>query len=205
MRPQLLPWRRSLKNLAGGARIFEKWLFVAASKVLFSDKPAELILIREASLFEMRIGALIERTRALVQEWGLSTYILMVDAAGAKTLIYDRTRVNRVLKQVQNMPFYISLGYPQKASAEEFFGEVKKRWELSGEMPHEIAVTLGYPVKDVVGFLNLVPLKYRGTYGWKVYGDLEPSLSLKAKYDRAKQAAFDFLQEKPEDLFKVPH
>ncbi|NLK01411.1 MAG: DUF3793 family protein [Clostridia bacterium] len=202
MLPQLISWRESLKKLSGGDKFFERWLFIASSKVLFAGKPAELLIIKEDSLFEMDLDTLLDRARRLIPQWGLSVSVIKRNHLGARIIFYRRQRVNKILKQVQTMPFFLELGYPQNMLAEDFFNEIRDRWTFSGEMPHEIGIALGYPVKDVVGFLEAAPLEYQGNYGWRVYGDPEPSLKLIEDYNLGKQRAYDFLEIEPENLFR---
>ena len=47
----------------------------------------------------------------------------------------------------------------------------------SNEFPHEIGIFLGYPLKDVVGFMGYGNYKFYKTKNWRVYGD--PSVSEK--------------------------
>nr|WP_279342320.1 DUF3793 family protein [Geotalea sp. SG265] len=48
----------------------------------------------------------------------------------------------------------------------------------AGTFPHEIGVLLGYPLKDVVGFMGLAPLPYTCQGPWKIYGEAKESLCL---------------------------
>ncbi|NLO89228.1 MAG: DUF3793 family protein [Clostridia bacterium] len=194
MLPQLLCWKKSLKNLKGDALRFEKWFFLSSSKVLFSDKPAELVLFKE-NPFKISLNVQLKRARSLGLHWGLGIFEVYRDNRGVRVIIYNHSRVNGVLKKIKNTPLFINLGYAGNLTAEQFFGKLKEKWEKTGKIPHEIAVVFGYPLKDVVGYLKMTPLKYRGTYGWKMYGDLEQSMKIKRKYDRAREIALKFLQD----------
>lgn len=193
--PQIFSWRDSLDSLPANEACFEKYLFTASSKVLLGEKPCELLLLREDPSFGGTLDSLLERGKKLTCSWGLLLYILGIITLGARIVIYNRERVNRVLKKSKNTALFVRSGYSRYSTAEDFFAEIGRRWEQTGEIPHEIGVALGYPVKDVVGFLGLAPLKYVGNYGWKVFGTEEPSVELRNKYDKAKKAALRFLEE----------
>ena len=45
----------------------------------------------------------------------------------------------------------------------------------SKDFPHEIGIFLGYPLKDVVGFMGYGNYKFYKTKYWKIYGDPEIS------------------------------
>lgn len=193
--PQIVSWKKSLDSLPAERVCFEKYLFTASAKVLFGGKPGELLLLREDPSFGDCLDNLLERAKSLTCTWGVWLYVLGIVPLGARIVIYDRGRVNRVLKMARNTPLFVRAGYSEFSAAEDFFAEIGRRWEETGEIPHEIGVALGYPVKDVVGFLGLTPLRYIGNYGWKVFGTEEPSIRLRDRYERAKQAALKFLEE----------
>ena len=193
--PQIISWKRSLDYLPPETVCFEKYLFTAAAKVLFGGKPGELLLMREDPSFGGDLTSLLERAKELTCSWGVWLNLLGIVPLGARIVIYNRERVNQTLKRARHTALFINSGYSEFFQAEEFFAEIGRRWEQTGEIPHEIGIALGYPVKDVVGFLGITPLKYIGNYGWRVFGCEEPSLQLRDQYDQAKRAALGFLEE----------
>lgn len=193
--PQIISWKKSLDFLPAEAACFEKYFFTACSKVLFGGKPGELLLLREDSSFGADLDFLLERAKALTSIWGIWLHVLGIVPLGARIIVFRREMVNQVLKNAKSTPLFIRTGLSEYSLAENFFAEMGRRWEQTGEIPHEIGVALGYPVKDVVGFLGLTPLKYIGNYGWKVFGKEEPSIKLRENYDRAKKTALKFLEE----------
>ena len=63
--------------------------------------------------------------------------------------------------------------------------------------PHEIGVFLGYPVKDVRGFIENEGKRYLMIGYWKVYSDLADARMIFKEYDRAKDCAVnEFLSGK---------
>lgn len=200
MYPQLNNWKASLSMMPSNIQLFDKRFFVAVSKVLFAGKPSELICLGDKKLGLEREQE-VERARYLSTLWGLCAHSLYEDRRSCRILIWERVRVSQVLETVGSTPFFINLGYSRSITPKSFIREIKFKWEKSGEMPHEIGVVLGYPIKDVVGFMGLSAIEYQETSGWKIYGRLEPSLELKEKYDRGKKIAFEFLQETPQGIF----
>lgn len=55
----------------------------------------------------------------------------------------------------------------------------------NGNIPDEIGIFLGYPLKDVLGFMGYPSLKLTKINGWRVYGD---SLLSDIKYNQFKRA-----------------
>ena len=194
--PQFKTWKQSLEQLPADLAGFEKWLFLASSKVLFGGKPGELLLLREEA-FGLNLTSLLERAEKVTRTWGVLIYSFGLVPRGAKIVIYRRERVNKALREARNTALFVQGGFSQFTLAEDFFWEITRRWKASGDFPHEIAISLGYPVKDVVGYLGLSPLQYYGSYGWRVYGAPEPSLQLRDRFNQAKAAAIRFLEDVP--------
>ena len=193
MLPQLYAWREELTTLSTNIKNLEVWLFLGASKVLFGGKPGELLLMRDEKNFGPSLEEQKIRCVKRLMEWGLSLFILRRERKGLSVVVYDRKRVNDVLRRVSGTPFWARAGYASRLTAEEFFDQVSRRWSVQGEFPHEIAVALGYPLKDVVGFMQMSPIQYTGTYGWRVYGEKDSSLLLRDGFARAKNTALNFL------------
>lgn len=53
--------------------------------------------------------------------------------------------------------------------------------------PHEIGVLLGYPVEDVIGFINQKGQNYLYSGYWKVYRDIEEKKKVFAQFENAKE------------------
>ena len=57
----------------------------------------------------------------------------------------------------------------------------------NGEFPHELGYFLGYPVEDVLGFIDNEGRNYKLSGYWKVYGDADHRKKLFASFDEAKE------------------
>ncbi|MDD2234449.1 MAG: DUF3793 family protein [Desulfitobacteriaceae bacterium] len=85
-------------------------------------------------------------------------------------LFYHISALERTLERPVNLRFLRKLGYPENYSLEGYLEHLRKRFkEIS--FPHEIGIFLGYPLKDVMGFIGHPSLKFIKTRAWKVYGD----------------------------------
>ena len=79
-----------------------------------------------------------------------------------------------------------SLGYVY-CTPEEALSHLSTRISYES-FPHEIGFFLGYPVKDVLGFMGIlnIPLTFNGP--WKVYGEKQASLQV-VKSHRSPKAS----------------
>ena len=65
--------------------------------------------------------------------------------------------------------------------------ELSKHLRKDSKFPHEIGLFLGYPVKDVVGFMNDSRKGVQYTGFWKVYGDKDSALATFDRYKRVTE------------------
>lgn len=83
---------------------------------------------------------------------------------------------------------------PEGGDVCEFLAELARRFVKDG-MPHEVGVFVGYPLKDVEGFMRHLPATpLHGRHGaWRVYGNARESVSLMNRYEREESRAADML------------
>lgn len=77
----------------------------------------------------------------------------------------------------------LTLGHILSRLSQRYSEYMEKR----GEFPHEMGVLLGYPIEDVIGFIenngkNFLYLGY-----WKVYDNVPEKIRLFASYEKAKE------------------
>jgi hypothetical protein len=77
----------------------------------------------------------------------------------------------------------------------ELIAELRRRWYENGTICHEVGILLGYPIKDVAGYIGIWELPRTGSCGWCVYGSPELSLVVYRRFKNAEKRAFDFLNK----------
>jgi hypothetical protein len=200
MSPQLQAWKTQMTRLPENRAAFEKWFFVHIAGVLFAGKAGELLNLR-AGQFQLSIDEQLRRIEALSPAWKYSQRVLCRIASCARVVLYDPGKVHDALSEAPQWVFD-EMGYPHGIGPAEFLEEVGRRWREKGQIPHEIGLALGYPVKDVLGYMGLVPLPCTGGCGWRIHGNPAASLSRSREFREAKEKALAFLskskaQEKP--------
>lgn len=108
--------------------------------------------------------------------------------ARRQVFVYHRRCLCNVLEKKSVQWFLISLGYPRNYSIDDCVGHLIVRLHKK-EFPHEIGVFLGYPLKDVFGYVGLNSLPHTKTKGWCMYGDTSNSEKLHEKYRCARERA----------------
>ncbi len=94
---------------------------------------------------------------------------------GVQVLFYDAKILNKALEHSKALKILRNNGYNNlnlDAQLDRLSSIYRK-----GDMPHEIGLFLGYPVKDVEGFMNQRGQGIMiGKGRWKIYGNIEDSL-----------------------------
>ena len=71
--------------------------------------------------------------------------------------------------------------------------------------PHEIGVFLGYPIEDVVSFVDSPSSKCKMVGYWKVYHDIEKAEIIFNKYDEIKHDIMTLMMKgmKPTEVLNI--
>ena len=170
---------------------FRRWLFVNISSVLFADKAGELL-----NLFPGRgHGSLEQQLRcieSLSSGLDFSFQVLFSSPESVKVVIYKHDKLQEALSESPKWALR-EMGYGSKVKVSGFLAELRRRWMENRQIPDEIGLALGYPVKDVLGFMGLIPDPCTGVCGWRIHGDPEPSIQLSRGYEQARYEAKAFL------------
>lgn len=185
-------WKRQTEHLPATTAEFERWLFVHVSSVLLGGKAGELLNL-PANQFGMTIVERLARVATLTGLWGVSYQVLNQDATATQIVIYNWEKVQQVLVGVSPCVLSCELNYARGLNPAEFLAEVARRWHERGDIPHEIGLALGYPPKDVLGYMGLLPLQCTGCCGWRIYGDPTDSLCQSRMFADARQQAIFFV------------
>ena len=85
-----------------------------------------------------------------------------------QVLFYHSTSLENALCNKTNLRFLRGLGYPEQFSVESYVDFLVTRLNRK-DFPHEIGLFLGYPFKDVLGYIGHPSLKLVKINGWKIY------------------------------------
>lgn len=178
-------------RLDGGIAPFESWLILTISGVLFADKAGELLVLSPGQ-FRLDMDSQLDHIRTLSTAWKLSCQVLWSGDDCARVVIYNSSKVQRAFSETP-LWFFEKLGYRRDVAPSEFLEEVGKRWRREGRIPDEVGLALGYPVKDVLGYMGHLALPCTGSCGWRIYGNPEPSLWKSLEFKKGRDRALSFL------------
>jgi len=170
------------------------FLLVKTAAVRQGVKPAELLRVRHC--YE---GVNTEGFRVCLYRrdiygiLGLDYMELKVEEQSSLVLFYNPAVLDATLAEPRNRRWLARLGYPEKGTTDELLAELRLRW-AGKEMPHEVGVFIGYPLKDVAGFMRHIPETPIHCGAWRVYGGAKESLDRMRIYVSAEEEARQLLQ-----------
>ena len=187
-------WKVQIAACPSCHRTFEEWVFVQTASVLFDQKAGELLTL-PAVQFDLPITRRLACLECLSAKWGMSCQVLQQDDGSSKVIVYNAPLVQARLNEVPPYILCGALGYARTITPDAFVLEVARRWQEQGTIPHEIGLALGYPAKDVLGYMGLLQLEFTACCGWRVYGDPTHSLTMSQACQDATQCALRFLYQ----------
>ena len=117
---------------------------------------------------------------------GVSLLLLRVRKKSAMIYVFRRFLLQRDLSDPQTAYFLSCCGYPD-TGADDALGHLKRRLLEKENFPHEIGLFLGYPLRDVIGFIRNEGKNCKCADCWKVYGDVKAAQNTFERYERCKK------------------
>ncbi len=150
-----------------------KWLLEILGPVLLGSKPSEIISIPN---FDKNKDQKLNDISTYFRKCKNINFIV-IDNYGYKILFINRKSLYKILNNFDNKYFLKSLGYPHEVNIDTYLDILITKLK-SNTFPDEIGVFLGYPLKDVLGFMGYGKYELFDTRYWKIYGDPKPSYNL---------------------------
>lgn len=100
-------------------------------------------------------------------------------------LVYRKSKLKEDLQKNGVAEFLSPYGY-QNSSVAQCIENLKYRLAFREEFPHEIGIFLGYPLGDVVGFIENAGHNSKCIGYWKVYCNECEAMKLFAKYKKCE-------------------
>jgi hypothetical protein len=173
------------------------FLALEAAEVLAGVKPANLVQLRNRrqpcgrnlhQLWQLHSGA-------LLADCPLQALALRQKESGDLMLFYAPDLLRSHLQRPETAAFLRRLGYLTPDNLQGTLAELQNRFHTETDMPHEIGIFLGYPLKDVAGFMGCSDRPCTTCRQWRIYGDPAPSLALSDRYSACRRGMASRLKE----------
>jgi len=180
-----IPWMSVAPDFPDPRECLAAFLVFGSAEVLAGVKPANLVRISNRTvacgrnMYELwhALGS------ELMQESHLEVMPLVESTNSTLLLLYDPALLSRRLSSRGVATFLLSLGYSSLDSAEKVLVQLCARF-CGTDLPHEIGIFLGYPLKDVTAFMGRTNLPVSSQRLWKIYGRGRRSEALADLYQR---------------------
>ena len=155
--------------------------------------------LKPASLFHWS-GGTPEGAWELERRWGREFAPYGLGLRAMKTcpvtgdglfFLYRGRWLRAILGEERNRAFLERLGYDASRGCGGLLRQLSGRLCVEGPFPHEIGLFLGYPLEDVVGFIENRGGAYTCCGCWKVYGDPEAARRRFEQYHRCTRRCQD--------------
>ncbi len=155
--------------------------------------------IKPGSLF-CRTADSLETTREKVRVWdeklrplGLAVEILLERPETTSTIVYvyRPSHLERILTYSGCRSFLSSVGY-QLLDMASMLGQLSCRLRTQPDFPHEIGIFLGYPLRDVIGFIENRGKNFTCCGFWKSYSN---PVSIQKCFDCYRRCIDTYVQQ----------
>ena len=149
---------------------FESTLVRQYALTLAGMKPGSLFCFSHANLSWVRRLSAQWDTR--LRPLGLSVRVLLERRNAGSALIYvwRPSQLEQLLSAPESQAFLESAGY-QTGDVDCLLEQLTQRLSSQEEFPHEIGLFLGYPLPDVIGFIEHRGQNFTCCGLWKSYGN----------------------------------
>lgn len=187
----------SEKTCARHRKELLRFLLLKTAAVRSGVKPGELLRIRHC--YRPGRGRFCLYRQEVFELLGLDYLELRREPESSLVLFFHREKLLQALAAPANRAVLRRCGYPDAAAPAELPGLLKARFEWEA-MPHEVGVFIGYPAKDVLGFIEKRPKTPVHKGDWQVFGDADESLARMKLYrqvERLARQVFDACEDLP--------
>lgn len=163
-------------------RQFEQLLAAHCAPVLKDRKCANMFHVERAMFHDL--GMLVQTYRQTLAKKGIDVALLQAKRSRVTIFVYQRRRLSLLLRRENIRAFLSAFGYPVH-DLRATLRHLDHRLSIHDSYPHEIGIFLGFPLYDVIGFIEHRHCLLQGY--WNVYRYPQTAKRLFALYDRCIQ------------------
>ena len=171
-------------------RDFETVMIEQCAPVLAGLKPAGLF--RYETRNRADLARRVAGWNAQLNPKGLQVRVLRGCIATRQYLVYvyRESKLRAVLAQPQVRDFLCREGYTLPEQSDDYaplLRQLSRRLCCEADFPHEIGVFLGYPLYDVVGFIENAGRNFTCCGCWKAYGNAKEAEKTFCRYKKCRE------------------
>lgn len=149
---------------------------------LSGNKPSSIITFGKNNA---NLNILWERYKYIfLEKYNLNFFELKKNQNSITILFYYSDKLKSAIYSDKHMKFLNKFGYSEKFDLYKNLSILKERFKDA--CPHEVGVFLGFPLDDVICFMEKPSKRCLMCGYWKVYNDLNLAREIFANYDKAR-------------------
>lgn len=171
------------KNIQEEKKMLEKYLIEHCSPTLASIKTANLFSISNVKFSDLKRH---------IHDWNIKLndkgiVLISLKQAEDRALVYvcRKKQLQEYLNEPNVASFMKKYGY-ESIDADYAIAELKKRLAKRKDFPHEIGIFLGYPLGDVIGFIENAGKNSKCAGCWKVYCNECQAIKRFAQFEKCR-------------------
>lgn len=172
--------------------MLEKYLVEYCSPTLAKLKTANLFSITFTA--EEELSNQIDTCNQKLNGKGIYVTTLRIGDKKALIYVYRKSELERELQEPERSCFLASYGYTE-FTTQAAIDKLRSRFSKKDDFPHEIGIFLGYPLKDVEGFIEHKGRHYKYAGCWKVYADEGEARKLFGKFHKCRAVYQELFQK----------
>lgn len=183
-----LTWVDLINRYPSSRECLAAFVVSSAAEVIAGVKPANLIrIIRRTLPCGRCMHQLWQDYGAdMLRDSALQVLTLRSDADGVSLLFYCPELLVKRLSSRTMQSFLAGCGYPRPLTLDTALTHLQQVCQVE-DSPDEIGMFLGYPLKDVKGFISGTSRPWQGRCLWRVYGPPGRSLQLYRRFCAERQ------------------
>lgn len=163
---------------------FDRILANFCSPVIMDEKISNLVSVSKLEMPD--VHKVIRKYNSFFNKYDIIIEPICECSKRVLILVYRQSQLLKHLGRKDVKSILNDFGYVDIDSLGDNLNVLKSR--IVGEnFPHEIGIFLGYPIEDVVGFIENKGKDYKYCGYWKVYCDPDEAKMTFDKYDRLKE------------------
>lgn len=168
---------------------FEELLAYHCAPTLKKQKPANMFHIYRTEINDLE--TIVDQYNKVFESKGIHIRLFQADKKRVTVYVYCPALIEYILQKRDTQEFLNSFHYPDH-DIEKKFIHLEKRLNSSNSYPHEIGIFLGYPLEDVLGFLNNE--RCLCIQDWKVYKNVEKTKKIFKLFETTRKQFIDAVE-----------
>lgn len=166
------------------SQCLDRYIIEYCAPTLAGMKTGGMFRIKFSS--ESKMNAEIQNMKNILKPKKVSLTVLKSTGTNALIYVFREDKLKNDLKNPDLDNLLDELGY-SKGGINTVLRQLKERMTENGDFPHEIGAFLGYPPKDVIGFVKNKGSNCLCSGWWKVYHNAENAKKMFLKFDKCRE------------------